>query len=188
MSSTILPLWNTRGQELEWVYLSCWGRTYMGHRLNSFSPVDRNSIILIAETIKAGWWSRLGPAQIRDRRGSIMVMLGSLSPQCLEAGHWFPARNWGDAPSLLTSIEPFCACVVRKVSLTSRMRKIWSFISYLGKAQPPPSSSFYGVSAIIEFLSTGEKLFSLDPCISCFKLIVSDVNLPIGLFTRIHPG
>ena len=146
------------------------------HNINS-----RNSI-------KAGWWIRLGPAQIRDGRGSITVILGSLSPQCLEAGLWFPARNWGDTPSLLTSIEPFCACVVGTVSLTLRMRNIWSFISYLGKAQPPPSSSFYGVSAIIEFLSTGEKIFSLDPCISCLKLKVSDVNLPIGLFTRIHLG
>ena len=49
------------------------------------------------------------------------------------------------------------------VSLTSRMRHMWSFISYLGRAQPPASSCFYGVSAIMEFLSTGEKLFSLGP-------------------------
>ena len=40
---------------------------------------------------------------------------------------------------------------------------MWSFISYLGRAQPPPSSCFYGVSAIMEFLSAGEKLFSLGP-------------------------
>ena len=26
------------------------------------------------------------------------------------------------------------------------MRNIWSFISYLGRAQPPPSSNFYEVS------------------------------------------
>ena len=36
-------------------------------------------------------------------------------------------------------------------------------VFYLGRAQPPPSSCFYGVSAIVEFLSTGEKLFSLGP-------------------------
>ena len=36
-------------------------------------------------------------------------------------------------------------------------------VFYLGRAQPPPSSSFYGVSAIEEFLSTGEKLCSLEP-------------------------
>ena len=61
----------------------------------------------------------------------------------------------------LTSREPFCACVVGEVSLTSRIRNMWSFIFYLGRAQPPPSSCFYGVSAIMEFLSTREKLFSL---------------------------
>ena len=36
-------------------------------------------------------------------------------------------------------------------------------VFYLGRAQPPPSSRFYGVSPIMEFLSTGEKLFSLGP-------------------------
>jgi len=44
---------------------------------------------------------------------------------------------WG--PSLLTSEKPSCTCIVRKVSLTSRMRNIWFLISYLGRAQPPLS-------------------------------------------------
>ena len=39
---------------------------------------------------------------------------------------------------LLTAKEHFCACVVREVALTLRMRNVWSFISYLGRAQPPP--------------------------------------------------
>ena len=64
---------------------------------------------------------------------------------------------------LLTSKEPFCACIVGEVFLTSRTRNRWPFISYLDRAQPPPSSCFYGVSTIMEFLSTGEKLFSLGP-------------------------
>ena len=33
-----------------------------------------------------------------------------------------------------------------KLSLISRMRNMWSFISYLGRAQPPLSSYLYGVS------------------------------------------
>ena len=37
----------------------------MGPRLDSFSPVDRNSII-IGNSIKAGKWRRLGPDQIKD--------------------------------------------------------------------------------------------------------------------------
>ena len=53
-------------------------------------------------------------------------------------------------PPFLTSKEPFCTCVVREVSLTLRMRNIWYFISYLGKAQPCPSSCFYGVSVCME--------------------------------------
>ena len=36
----------------------------MVHRLNSFSPIDRNFI-------KVGWWGRLGPSQIRDKRPHI---------------------------------------------------------------------------------------------------------------------
>ena len=48
---------------------------------------------------------------------------------------------------------------VRKVSLTSRMKTMWSFISFLGRAQlllPP---------AILEYLSTGDELqlLSLGP-------------------------
>ena len=62
-------------------------------------------------------------------------------------------------PPFLTSKEPFCVCVVGKVSLTSRMKNMWSFISYLDRAQlllPP---------AILEYLSTGDKLqlFRLGP-------------------------
>ena len=56
---------------------------------------------------------------------------------------------YGDTPSLLTSKEPFCACVV-SFSLTSRMRNKWSLLSYLARAQPPPSSCFYGVSATVK--------------------------------------
>ena len=62
-------------------------------------------------------------------------------------------------PPFLTLEEPFCACVVWKVSLPSRMRNMWSFTSYLGRAQlllPP---------AILEYLSTRDKLqlLSLGP-------------------------
>ena len=35
---------------------------------------------------------------------------------------------------------------------------MWSFTSYLGSAQPPPSPCFRKISAITEFLSTGKKL------------------------------
>ena len=45
---------------------------------------------------------------------------------------------------LLTSKEPFCACIVGEVFLTSRTRNRWPFISYLDRAQPPPSSCYYG--------------------------------------------
>ena len=60
----------------------------------------------------------------------------------------------------LRAKEPFCVRALRKVSLTLRMRTMWSFISNLGKAQSPPSSCFNGVSALKEFLATGEELFS----------------------------
>ena len=73
----------------------------------------------------------------------------------------------GKRPSpFLTSKEPFCACVVRKVSLTSRMRNVWSFISYLGQG---PACSL--APAVTELLSTGNEfqLLTLGP-ISCLTL------------------
>ena len=69
----------------------------------------------------------------------------------------------------LTSKEPFSAGVVREVSLTLRMRNIWSFISYLGKAQLCPSSCFYGVSAVWSFCSEGRNCSACSPSISCLK-------------------
>ena len=62
-----------------------------------------------------------------------------------------------DTPPFLTFKEPFCACVVEEVSLSSRMRNMWPFISYLGRAQlllPP---------AILDYLSTGDELQRLSP-------------------------
>ena len=59
-------------------------------------------------------------------------------------------------PSFLTSEQPFCACVVGKVSLTLRMRNMWSLI-------------WTGLKLlllfILECLSTGDKLqlFGLGP-------------------------
>ncbi len=50
-----------------------------------------------------------------------------------------PKPNPNPHPPFLTFNEPFCMCVFGKVSLTSRMRNMCSFISYLGRAQPPLS-------------------------------------------------
>ena len=55
---------------------------------------------------------------------------------------------WGEAPSLLISKQHFCTCGVRKVSLPSRMRNMWS---PLGMAQ-------LLFLFILEYLSTGDKL------------------------------
>ena len=84
----------------------------MGPRLNIFSPVDRNSIT-------AGRWRRLGPAQIRDKRP-----------------HMPHSRNQGDLPDY--------TCAERLLGGQKG-----------GGGRHP---------------------------------IVGDVNLPTGLFTRIHLG
>ena len=47
---------------------------------------------------------------------------------------------------LLTSKEPFCIRVVREVSLTSRLRNMWSFIYYLGRIQLLFHCCYFGVS------------------------------------------
>ena len=49
----------------------------------------------------------------------------------------------GCRPSLFDLQTPFCACVVGKVSLTSRMMNMWSFICSLGRAQLLLLSSCY---------------------------------------------
>ena len=55
------------------------------------------------------------------------------------------------------------------LSLTSRLRNMWSFISYLGRAQPSPSSCFYGVSTIKAFLLTGRNCSAWGPSVSHLK-------------------
>ena len=50
----------------------------------------------------------------------------------------------------LTSKEPFC-CAVREVSMTLRIRTMWSFNSYQGRG------SALLLPAVLEYLSTGEK-------------------------------
>ena len=67
---------------------------------------------------------------------------------------------WGGTSPILTSKELFCACIVGEVSFTKRRRNMWSFTSYLGRARPPPLSSYYGVSVI------EQKLFSLGSALS----------------------
>ena len=51
---------------------------------------------------------------------------------------------WGDVPSLF-DLQGLLRMCMGEVSLTSRMRDMWSFISYLGRVHPPPSSCYYGV-------------------------------------------
>ena len=56
---------------------------------------------------------------------------------------------WGSAPSLLTIKKTFCTCVVREVSLTSRMRNTWS-LYLLSKQDSAPLCPchylYFGVS------------------------------------------
>ena len=47
----------------------------------------------------------------------------------------------------LTFKESFCPRAVRKVSLTSRRWNMWSFISYLGRAQLPSCFSSWSICA-----------------------------------------
>ena len=66
-----------------------------------------------------------------------------------------------------TSKEPSCVCIVVKISWTLRMRNLWSFISYLGRAQ------LLLPLAILEYLSTEDDFSCLAwvPSISCLNLI-----------------
>ena len=72
---------------------------------------------------------------------------------------------WGDAPPFWTSKEPFCTCVVDEVSLTSRMKNMWSFISYL-PGQKPASST---ILLLWTFYPQGENSSAWGLPISCLK-------------------
>ena len=81
--------------------------------------------------------------------------------------------SWYLLPFLFTSKELFCICVVMEVTLTLRMRNIWSFISYWGRAQPPSSSCFYRVSAIMDFCPQERNCSVWISPISCLNSSVS---------------
>ena len=75
--------------------------------------------------------------------------------------------TWGDALSLLTSEELFCACIVGKVSLTLRMRNTRSLIwAGLSSSLNP---------ATLEYLSTGNNssCWAWGPSISCLRVIAN---------------
>ena len=73
---------------------------------------------------------------------------------------------------LLTSKEPFCACVVGEVFLTSRMRTRWPFIAYW------TGSSLLHHPAFMEFLLSwsfcpqGRNCSVWGPSISCLPVCV----------------
>ena len=73
--------------------------------------------------------------------------------------------SWGDIPFHLDLLEAFL-CMCSLGGLLDFETGMWSFISYLHKEHSPPSYYFYGISAITEFLSTEEQLFSLESCLS----------------------
>ena len=81
--------------------------------------------------------------------------------------------SWYLLPFLFTSKELFCICVVMEVTLTLRMRNIWSFISYWGRARPPSSSCFYRVSAIMDFCPQERNCSVWISPISCLNSSVS---------------
>ena len=56
-----------------------------------------------------------------------------------------------DITPFLTSKAPHCACIARKISLTLRMRNMWS-LSFICAG-----CSFSLAPAILEYLSTGDK-------------------------------
>ena len=69
----------------------------------------------------------------------------SLSMRFSRQEYWsgvpLPSPTRVAPPPFLTTMEPFCAYIVGEASLTLRMRTMWSFMSYLGRAQGPPWAS-----------------------------------------------
>ena len=76
-------------------------------------------------------------------------------------------------------------CIVVKISLTFRMRNLWSFISYQGKAQLLPL-------AILEYLSTENDFSCLawGPSISCLNPVpyCSSQNHPTAPLSQQPPN
>ena len=91
-----------------------------------------------------------------------------LQYSCLEnlmdrGAWWATVRGVANSQTRLSDFTFFF------LSLTSRLRNMWSFISYLGRAQPPPSSCFYGVSTIQAFLLMGRNCSAWGPSVSRLK-------------------
>lgn len=70
-------------------------------------------------------------------------------------GLWVADTHYEVIPAPLTSKELFCTCVVMEVTLTLRMRNGLCLLLGGAWAQPPPSSCFYRVSAIMDFCPQG---------------------------------
>ena len=87
---------------------------------------------------------------------------------------------WGDVPSLF-DLQGLLRMCMGEVSLTSRMRNMWSFISYLGRAQPPPSSCYYGV-----FVHRGETVQPVVVAIQLCPTLCNPIDCSIPGFPVLH--
>ena len=89
-------------------------------------------------------------------------------------GRLTPPIMWWRPPPPLDPQEPFCACLVKEVSLTSRMRNMWFLYLLSKRGSAPPCSCHY---LFLEYLSTGDRcqLLSLKPI---YLLPHLDLRLP----------
>ena len=104
---------------------------------------------LLVMTWAGGWGAFVSGYKEAQSASDVTWFLGSASVALVQGLTVVALGQNSTTPHpFLISKEPFCSCVVRRVSLTLRMRNMWSFIC------TGPSSSF--TSAVLDYLSTGD--------------------------------
>ena len=104
---------------------------------------------LLVMTWAGGWGAFVSGYKEAQSASDVTWVLGSASVALVQGLTVVALGQNSTTPHpFLISKEPFCSCVVRRVSLTLRMRNMWSFIC------TGPSSSF--TSAVLDYLSTGD--------------------------------
>ena len=100
-------------------------------------------------TWAGGWGAFVSGYKEAQSASDVTWVLGSASVALVQGLTVVALGQNSTTPHpFLISKEPFCSCVVRRVSLTLRMRNMLSFIC------TGPSSSF--TSAVLDYLSTGD--------------------------------
>ena len=112
-----------------------------------------------------GWGAFFSGYKEAQSASEVTLVLGSASVALVQGLTVVALGQNSTTPHpFLISKKPFCSCVVRRVSLTLRMRNMWSFIC----TGPVPLSHL--LFWIICPQGTNSGCLALDPSVSCLPV------------------